>query len=67
MKEQDLARKLFEYVGINAQQSMPGRIAFRLIAQLGGLQGCQVLKIAGVRKLIKDYSPLQEFNRLLPF
>jgi hypothetical protein len=63
IKRLDLARKLFEYAGIEAQPNVPGRIASRLIRQLGGLQGCRVLKIAGVRKLIKEYGPLKEFGR----
>jgi hypothetical protein len=63
LKKVELARKLFELAGISALPSHPGRIATRLISQLGGLQGCRVLKIAGVRKLIRRYSPLQEFIR----
>jgi hypothetical protein len=65
MKKQAVASRLFEFVGIDAQHSVPGIIASRLIAQLGGLQGCRVLKIAGVRKLIKGYGPLEEFSRTL--
>jgi hypothetical protein len=61
--KQELARKLFELVGIDAKPSLPGRIASRLISQLGGLQGCRVLKIAGVRQLIKKYGPLEHFDR----
>jgi hypothetical protein len=63
LKKVDLAKKLFELAGISADISHPGRIAMRLISQLGGIQGCRVLKIAGVRKLIREYSPLQEFDR----
>jgi hypothetical protein len=58
----DLAKRLFEFAGIDAQASHPGRIATRLISQLGGLQGCRVLKIAGVRQLIKEHGASQEFN-----
>jgi hypothetical protein len=61
--KQELATKLFEQAGINAKPSLPGRIASRLISQLGGLQGCRVLKIAGVRHLIKKYGPLEHFDR----
>jgi hypothetical protein len=62
-KKQDLASRIFKSAGIRAEPSLPGRIAIRLIAQLGGLQGCRVLKIAGVRHLIRKYGPLQEFDR----
>jgi hypothetical protein len=58
----ELAERLFDFAGISAGQSLPGRIASRLISQLGGLQGCRVLKIAGVRRLIKEHSALQEFD-----
>ncbi|MGA9391935.1 MAG: hypothetical protein WBV69_15995 [Candidatus Sulfotelmatobacter sp.] len=63
IKKTELAAKLFELAGIHASPSHPGRIAGRLITQLGGFLGCRVLKIAGVRKLIREYSPLQEFDR----
>lgn len=61
--KQELATKVFELAGINAKPSLPGRIAVRLISQLGGLQGCRVLKIGGVRRLIRDHGPLQDFDR----
>jgi hypothetical protein len=63
LKKTELAATLFESAGIDAAPSDPGRIAARVVSQLGGLPGCRVLKIAGVRKLIRDYGPLQEFTR----
>jgi len=30
---------------------------------MGGLQGCRVFKIAGVRSLIKKYPPADSFER----
>jgi len=63
LKKIELATKIFESAGIDATPSDPGRIAARVISQLGGLSGCRVLKIAGVRKLIREYGPLHEFNR----
>lgn len=56
----DLAQRLFEFAGIKAEPSAAGRIATRLIAQLGGLQGSRVLKLAGVRRLIKEHRALEE-------
>ena len=53
----DLAQRLFEFANIEAEPSPAGRIATRLIAQLGGLQGARVLKLAGVRRLIKSMAP----------
>lgn len=63
LNKMELAKKLFESAGIDATPSDPGRIAARLISQLGGLSGCRVLKIAGVRNLIRQYGPLHEFTR----
>jgi hypothetical protein len=63
IRKHELATKLFELAGIDARPSLPGRIASRLISQLGGLQGCRVLKIAGVRWLIRKYTPLEHFDR----
>jgi hypothetical protein len=60
---QQLISKVFEVFGIAAEMSEPGRIARRMIEQLGGIQGCRVFKISGVRKLIGDYGPLESFTR----
>ena len=43
--------------------SEPGRIASRAIRQMGGVQGCRVFKIAGMRALVEKYKPLQSFTR----
>lgn len=58
----DLAKQLFSMAGIDTEPSPAGRIATRLISQLGGLQGCRILKLAGVRRLIKEHGALQEFG-----
>lgn len=58
-----LVAKLFEIFGIKCQISEAGRIASRMIDQMGGVQGCRVFKIAGVRALIEKYSPAQSFTR----
>jgi hypothetical protein len=58
-----LVTELFKLFGINAEPSVPGRIAKRIIQQMGGLQGCRVFKLPGVRKLIKEYGPLHSFTR----
>jgi hypothetical protein len=58
-----LVRKVFEVFGISAKPSPAGLVGFRLIDQMGGLQGCRVFKIGGVRELIRAYSPDQTFTR----
>jgi len=63
IKVTSLISKVFNIVGIRSQPSRPGLIALRLIQQLGGLQGCRVFKIWGVRELIQKYRPDQSFTR----
>jgi hypothetical protein len=58
-----LVKELFQVCGIAAKPSPAGLIGLRLIDQTGGLQGCRVFKIAGVRDLISKYSPDQSFTR----
>jgi hypothetical protein len=58
-----LLGKMFEIFGITAKPSPAGLVSARLIDQMGGLQGCRVFKIAGVRSLIKKYSPAASFER----
>jgi ribosomal protein S27E len=58
-----LVARIFEAFGMKAESSTPGLIASRLIRQMGGLQGCRVFKITGVRKLIEKYGPLESFTR----
>jgi len=55
--------KMFEIFGMSAKSSPAGLVSARLIDQMGGLQGCRVFKIAGVRSLIKKYSPTTSFER----
>lgn len=58
-----LVANLFEAFGMKIQLSEAGRIASRVIQQMGGVQGCRVFKIAGVRALIEKYKPFQSFTR----
>ena len=60
---QELIQKIFSTFGIEAKPSQAGRITSRLIQQMGGLQGCRVFKIAGVRRLIEKYKPNQSFTK----
>jgi hypothetical protein len=59
----DLVCRVFEAVGIEAAPSRSGRVATTLIRQMGGLDGCRVFKIAGVRTLIENHRPDQSFDR----
>ena len=63
LKVSPLISKIFDIAGIRGGTSRAGLIASRLIQQLGGLQGCRVFKIPGVRELIQKYRPDQSFTR----
>jgi hypothetical protein len=63
LRQRSLVATIFEVFGMKAQVSEAGRIASRLIQQMGGVQGCRAFKIAGVRALIEKYKPFQEFTR----
>jgi hypothetical protein len=58
-----LVAKVFKICGIVARPSNAGLIGLRLIQQMGGLDGCRVFKILGVRELIRRYSPDQSFTK----
>lgn len=61
--KRELMTQIFEISGMRAEASPPGRIASRLIAQMGGIQGCRVFKIPGVRDLLEEYGPQDSFER----
>jgi len=60
---QVLIQKLFAVAGLKAEPSSPGLIAKRLITQMGGIDGCRVFKIKGVRDLIGAFKPEKAFTR----
>jgi len=63
LKPLEVIAEFFRTFGIQAQRSEAGRIANRIIQQMGGLQGCRVFKLPGVRTLIEKYGPLNSFTR----
>ena len=58
-----LVTRLFASRGIEATQSEAGKVGHRLIQQMGGLQGCRVFKIPGVRELIHTHGAQDSFTR----
>jgi hypothetical protein len=58
-----ILQEAFATLGVKARESDSGRVASRLIRQLGGPQGCRVLKISGVRDLIAKFGPARPFTR----
>lgn len=58
-----LVREVFAYRGIKSQISQAGILLKQIVEQLGGLESAWVLKIRGVRKLIKAYMANDSFNK----
>jgi hypothetical protein len=63
LRVSELVSEIFASVGIEATPSKAGLVASTLIRQMGGLNGCRLFKIAGVRTLIENYRPDQSFDR----
>lgn len=59
----ELFKRVFALAGFNASVSSGGLIARQLLAQLGGVQGCRVFKIPGVRRLLKTHGPTSSFGK----
>jgi hypothetical protein len=59
----DWMKEFFKLSRIEIEHSEAGLRCARLIAQLGGLQDCRVLKIRGVRQLLRKYGVDDSFTR----
>lgn len=58
-----VVRSIFQLAGITTKPSSAGKTATRLIAQLGGLEACEVFKLPGVRALLNEISASRDFTR----
>lgn len=63
MENDDAVQHVFRACDLEANVSQAGRIARRLEQQMGGLQGCRVFKIPGVRQLLREYAGSKAFTR----
>jgi hypothetical protein len=63
IRVQEWIRHFFDLFGVIVERSEPGRRCSRLIRQLGGIQGCRVLKVRGARELIGKYGLDRSFTR----
>jgi len=63
IRTKDLIIKLLEHSEIRATASRAGRIAERLIQQMGGVEGCGIFKLPGVRNLIEDTAARKGITR----
>jgi hypothetical protein len=59
----DWMTQFFALCGLSCELSEPGLRCKRLISQFGGLQHCRVLKIRGVRGLLRKYGVEESFTR----
>lgn len=58
----DLITRIFELAGIKAKPSTAGKIASRMIQQMGGVDACRVFKIRGVRDLLRKFKISRSFT-----
>lgn len=63
VSKRELVCEMFRALGMRADLSAPGRIASRIMLQMGGVQGCRVFKIPGVRDLLRNVGPRAYFER----
>jgi hypothetical protein len=59
----DWLTQFFSLCKLSSERSEPGLRCKRLISQFGGLQDCRVLKIRGVRNLLRKYGVEEHFTR----
>lgn len=62
IETRQLFEQIFATVSIAASPSPAGLVCNRLIRQMGGIDGCRVFRIGGVRHLIKQYPPEKSFT-----
>ncbi|AJR23110.1 hypothetical protein [Sphingobium sp. YBL2] len=62
IETRELFEKIFKSVGISATPSPAGLVCDRLVRQMGGVDGCRVFRIGGVRDLIESYPPERSFT-----
>jgi len=55
--------EVFKKMGIRAEISKAGLIAMRIIDQFGGIQGCRVFKMQGVRDFMMSSNPDKEYAK----
>lgn len=59
----EMMERLFAMAGYKVKLSFGGLTVRQLIACLGGLQGARVLKIPGVRRLLRTHGPTAKFTK----
>ncbi|MCY4085406.1 MAG: hypothetical protein OXG37_00605 [Actinomycetia bacterium] len=64
LTQKDIVRKIFDRAGISVSLSSAGEVTGRIIEQMGGLPGCRIFRIPGVRKLLAASRPQRENDAL---
>ena len=59
----ELIAHIFRLAEFKSELSPGGVVLRQLIGRLGGLQGGRVLKIPGVRRLLKTHGPMATFTK----
>lgn len=62
IETRQMLEQIFATVGIAASPSPAGLLCHRLVQQMGGVDGCRVFRIGGVRDLIENYPPDKSFT-----
>lgn len=63
ISHQKIIHKIFELAGLKSEISQAGLIAKKIIEKLGGVDGCRVFKIEGVRKLFQTLKTNKSITR----
>jgi len=63
LKAAELVQKLFGVFGTRVDTTRGGRICARLIRQMGGLNGCRVFIVRGVRRMIAEHNLREAFTK----
>lgn len=58
-----LFNAIFDSVGIATAPSPAGLVCTGLLRQMGGIGGCRVFRVGGVRTLIEKYDPDRSFSK----
>lgn len=53
---------LFKSAGLSVELSQPGRIAQNLVKFLGGIEGCRLLKVDGIRRALRELNRKGSLN-----
>jgi hypothetical protein len=65
VEEAEVVRRVFGLGGIEPEVSPPGRAVDRIVEQMGGLLGCRLFRLPGVRKMLARSSATYSWSDAL--